>query len=160
MRVDLLSDASGLQEVFGDVRKWLKAVDSLEEFAQRLSYMWLDLNSTAILSQVRVSYFTRWGFPEALSLLSYLNVWNYSIGGSFLCIGVCIFPSGLQHCQPFSRLERQPSNPDHKSGMTGKGVSAGGMTDFPDLPILFRAGPNNRSSVAVFDVVVPVMLIA
>lgn len=62
--------------------------------------------------------------------------------------------------RPFSRLERQPSNPDHKSGMTGKGVSAGRMTDFPDLPILFRAGPNNRSLVAVFDVVVPVMLIA
>lgn len=70
MKVDLLSDASGLHEVFRDVRKWLEAVDGLEEFAKRLSYMRLDLNSTASLSQVRVSYFTRRGLPEALSLLS------------------------------------------------------------------------------------------
>lgn len=56
----------------------------------------------------------------------------------------------------FSRLEGQPFNPDHKSGMTREGVSADGMTDFPDLPILFRAGPNNRSLVAVFVVAVSV----
>lgn len=34
----------------------------------------------------------------------------------------------------------------------GEGVSAGGIMHFPDLPILFKAGPNNRAMVVVFVV--------
>lgn len=38
--------------------------------------------------------------------------------------------------------------------MTGKGMTAGRITDFPDFPILFRAGPNNRSLTVVVIIVV------